>query len=126
MVARRLASRERAELGIAANQERFGTAYRRDGSRTIQETEINREFEHVGPGREPSRPPRKNHALRPTLATRHGGLWRLVVKKLGFESPVTARVTHELRNDRRHTTTYSAVCISCKSVVAFGGIYSSG
>jgi hypothetical protein len=53
VVARRLTSRERGELGIAANEERFGTSYCRDGSRTIQEAEINREFEHIGPGREP-------------------------------------------------------------------------
>lgn len=53
VVARRLTSRERGELGIAANQERFGTSYCRDGSRTIQEAEINREFEHIGPGRKP-------------------------------------------------------------------------
>ena len=53
VVARRLTSRERGELGIAANHERFGTSYCRDGSGTIQEAEINREFEHIGPGREP-------------------------------------------------------------------------
>jgi hypothetical protein len=53
VVARRLTSRERVELGIAANQERFGTSACRDASRTIQEAEINREFEHIGPGREP-------------------------------------------------------------------------
>ena len=53
VVARHLAARERDELGIAASQERFGTNYCRDGSRTIQKAEINREFEHIGPGRKP-------------------------------------------------------------------------
>ena len=52
VVARRLTSREREELRVAPTQERFGTSYCRDGSRTIQEAELNREFEHLGPGQD--------------------------------------------------------------------------
>jgi hypothetical protein len=53
IVARRLMAGERRELGVGANEERYGTSYCRDGSRTVREAEINHEFEQIGSGRAP-------------------------------------------------------------------------
>jgi hypothetical protein len=52
VVARRLTSLERSELGVGAEVEAYGTAYCRDGSRTLAEAENNHEFAHIGAGRE--------------------------------------------------------------------------
>jgi hypothetical protein len=51
VVARRLTTIERSQLDISQYAESYGTAYCRDGSRTIEEAEINHEFQHIGQGR---------------------------------------------------------------------------
>ena len=51
VVARRLTSLERSELSVGADVEGYGTAYCRDGSRTVAEADINHEFVHIGAGR---------------------------------------------------------------------------
>jgi hypothetical protein len=51
VVARRLTSRERNELGIVDSQERFGTSHCRDESKSVQSAE--KELKFIGPGRKP-------------------------------------------------------------------------
>jgi hypothetical protein len=51
VVARGLSSPERQQLQIGERVEAYGTAFCRDGSRLVEQAELNREFEMIGPGR---------------------------------------------------------------------------